>query len=109
MMNKISTTYLLLATLAISGCSNSQRSTDDTSRLCPAIVSAGLAKQCTVNSRESAIDVTIDSDDDEVARETCDHIVEKIKPLTSQFSGSWQLQIFTPYRSDKHTASCKLH
>ena len=108
-MTKTTRTTLLLVLFATAGCGGSQRSTDDTSRLCPAIVSASLVKQCTVNSRESAIDVTIDSDDDEVARETCDHIVEKIKPLTSQFSGSWQLQIFTPYRSDKHTASCKLH
>ena len=107
MMTK--TTTLLLATLMIAGCSNSQRSNDDTSRLCPAIMDTNLASLCAVNSREATVDITIGSDDDEVARETCDHIVKKLASLTSRISGAWQLQIFTPYRSDKHTASCKLH
>ncbi len=107
MMTK--TITLLLATLMIGGCGSAQRSTDDTSKLCSAIMDTNLASLCAVNSRDATVDVTIGSDDDEVARETCEQLAKKLTPLTSQVSGAWQLQIFTPYRSDKHTANCKLH
>ncbi len=116
-------TTLLLVILAlfltISGCGNSdsqQKSApgkpgaaDDTSRLCSSIEGAGLAKQCSVNSRNSAVDVMIDSNDDEVARNTCADVANKMTQLTAHFSGFWKLQIFSPYRSDKPMATCVLH
>ena len=55
------------------------------------------------------VSVVIESDDDEVARETCTKITTEIKPVSSRLSGTWQLQIFSPYRSDKQTAACPLH
>ncbi len=106
-------TTLLLAILAlmISACSDSKQGADKTGAaadaLCPAILKTGLANQCTVN--ESTVNVIINSDDDEVARESCAIITAKIKPRTTQLSGAWQLQIFSPYRSDKQTATCPLH
>jgi hypothetical protein len=106
-MTKTTRTILLLATLTITGCGSSQRSTDDTSRLCPAVMDTNLAVHCAVNGPSVA--VTIASLDDQVARETCDRLAIKLRPLTWHLSGAWQLQIFSPYRSDKHTASCPLH
>lgn len=112
-MTKTTKTLLLLAmlTLMVSACSDSQQGTDKTGAaadaLCPAILNTGLAKQCTVS--KSSVDVVIESDDDEVARETCTKITTEIKPLTAKLAGNWQLQIFSPYRSDKQTAACPLH
>lgn len=116
-------TALLLVILALpltfTGCDNSdsqQESTpgkpgaaDDTSKLCSSIEGTGLAKQCSVNSRYSAVDVIIDSNDDEVARNICADVANKMTQLTAHFSGPWKLQIFSPYRSDKPMATCLLH
>jgi hypothetical protein len=116
-------TTLLLVILAlfltITGCGNSDSqqesvpgktgAADDTSKLCPSIEGAGLAKQCAVNSRYSTVDVVIDSNDDEVARNICADVADKMTQLTAHFSGSWKLQIFSPYRSDKPMAACVLH
>jgi hypothetical protein len=121
-------TALLLVTLALllasSGCGKSvsqQESApgkpgaaDDTSQLCSSIEGLGpdghgLAKQCSVNSRNSTVGVVVDSNDDEVARNICAGIADKMAQLTAHFSGSWKLQIFSPYRSDKPMATCVLH
>jgi hypothetical protein len=104
----------------ISGCGNSDsqqesvsgkpRVADDTSQLCSTITeSFSLAKQCAVNSPYSEVAVTVDSNDDEVARNICADIANKVTKLTSRFSASWKLQIYSPYRSDKPTATCLLH
>lgn len=128
MMAKMTKTTLLLVILAlfltITGCGNSDSrqastpgkpgATDDTSRLCPSIEGLGLngqslAKQCSVDSRYSTVDVIIDSNDDEVARNICADAANKLAQLTAHFSGSWKLQIFSPYRSDKPMSTCVLH
>jgi PBP1b-binding outer membrane lipoprotein LpoB len=116
-------TALLLVILAlplmITGCGNSDSqqesvpakpgSADDTPKLCSSIEGTGLAKQCSVNSRDSTVDVIIDSYDDQVARNICADVANKMTQLTANFSGSWKLQIFSPYRSDKPMAACVLH
>jgi hypothetical protein len=116
-------TVLLLVILALplplAGCGNSDKqqepasgkpgAANDTSSLCPSIEGTGLAKQCAVNSRDSLVDVTIDSFDDEVARNICADIADKSAQLTAHLSGQWKLQVFSPYRSDKPMAACLLH
>lgn len=77
--------------------------------LCTAIVADKLAKQCAVNSRESTVDIMIDSLDDEAARNVCADIADKTMQLTAHLSGQWKLQVFSPYRSDKPMATCRLH
>jgi len=110
---------ILTLLLTITGCgdSDSQKQSapgmpvtaDDTSQLCSSIEGVGLAKQCSVNSRYSAVDVIIDSNDDEVARNICADVAGKMTQLTARFSVPWKLQIFSPYRSDKPMATCLLH
>jgi hypothetical protein len=121
-------TALLLVTIAllltITGCGNSDSqqestpgkpgATNDTSKLCSSIEGMGLngqviAKQCSVNSRDSTVDAIIDSNDEEVARNICADIADKLTQLTAHFSVPWKLQIFSPYRSDKPMATCLLH
>jgi hypothetical protein len=86
------------------------RVADDTSQLCSSIVEgSSLAKQCAVNNRYNEVGVTINSNDDEVARNTCADIANKVTKLTAHFSASWKLQIYSPYRSDKPMATCLLH
>jgi uncharacterized lipoprotein YajG len=110
---------ILALLLMVSGCGNSdsrQESTpgkpaaaDDTSQLCPFIKDTGQAKQCSVNSRNSTVNVQIDSNDDEVARNICADVADRLTRLTAHFSAPWKLQIFSPYRSDKPLAACSLH
>ncbi len=117
MSNKILCFALL--TLTLVGCGNSESQqktapekaakTDDTSLLCPAILDNNLATLCTINAGNHTVDAMIESFDDEVARQTCDTISGKLKPMTADFSGAWKLEIMSPYRSDKPTASCALH
>jgi len=121
-MDKMTKTALLLAIfilpLTIGGCGNSDSqqgaaplnnaAADDTSRLCSSIEATGLAKQCTVNSRDHTVHVTIDSFDDEAARNVCADIANRMAQLTARFSGLWTLQVFSPYRSDKPMAACTL-
>lgn len=77
--------------------------------LCSSIEGTGLAKQCTVNSQDNEVSVTIDSFDDEVARNNCADIAGKTTQLTARLSGQWKLQVFSPYRSDKPLATCPLN
>jgi hypothetical protein len=103
----------------ITGCGNSDSqqesvsgkpgAADDTSKLCSSIEGTGLVKQCSVNSRYSEVGVIIDNNDDEVARNICADVANKMTQLTANFSSSWKLQIFSPYRSDKPMATCLLH
>ena len=74
--------------------------------LCPAIGQTGLAGQCTLDMRENVVHVTIDSNDDETAREVCAAIATKTSPQSVELSGHWALQVFSPYRSDKPLAEC---
>jgi len=122
-MDKMTKTALLLAIftlpLTIGGCGNSDSqqgavplksaAADDTSRLCSSIEATGLAKQCTVSSRDSTVHVTIDSFDDEAARNVCADVAKKMGQLTVRFSGQWILQVFSPYRTDKPLATCPLY
>jgi hypothetical protein len=82
---------------------------EDISGLCSSIEESGLAKQCTVNSRDNLASVMIDSFDDEVARDICADIAGKTTQLTARLSGQWKLQVFSPYRSDKPLATCPLN
>jgi hypothetical protein len=115
---------ILALPLTITGCDNSDSqqesahgkpgAADDTSRLCsaiegPGLNGQGLDKQCSVNSRDSTVAVFIDSYDDEVARNICTDIANKMTQLTAHFSASWKLQVFFPYRSDKPMATCLRH
>lgn len=122
-MDKMTKTALLLAIftlpLTISGCGNSDSqqgavplksaAADNTSRLCSSIEATGLARQCAVNTRDSTVHVMIESNDDEVGRNICADIANKMAQLTARFSGQWMLQVFSPYRSDKPMATCPLH
>jgi len=82
---------------------------NDVYGICTAIEGDRLAKQCAVNSRDNVVDVTIESFDDEVARNICSDIVNKTARITADLPGQWQLQVFSPYRSDKPITSCRLH
>ena len=82
---------------------------DDTSGLCPAIESTGLVKLCTVDSRDSTVHVIIDNDDDQVARNACADVVNRVAQRTADFSAQWMLQVYSPYRDDKPLAACPLH
>lgn len=116
-MNTMTKPLFLLAALALTlaGCSPSEtqqtpgNAADDTTKLCPAIAATGLTKHCEVNTGEGSVGVVVDSFDEEVARNACAHIAEKLSPLTARLAGSWKLQTFSPYRSDKPTATCVLH
>ena len=122
-MDKMTKTVLLLAIftlpMTIIGCGNSDSqqgavplknaAADDTSRLCPSIEGTGLAKQCAVNTRDNTVHVMIESNDDEVGRNICADVANKMAQLTARFSGQWMLQVFSPYRSDKPMATCPLH
>lgn len=109
-------TIFLLVTF--DGCGNSDKhqglpsetagATKETPDLCSSIMVSGLAKQCAVNSRDSRVEVTIDSFDDEVARNVCAGIADETTPMTAHLSGQWKLQVFSPYRSDKPLATCIL-
>jgi hypothetical protein len=111
--------FILAYLMAITGCNHSdsqqgaapekQSAADEASLLCASIEGAGLASQCSVNGRFGTIEVMIDSNDDEVARNVCANIASKMMPLTTHFSGSWKLQILSPLRSDKPMAVCVLH
>jgi hypothetical protein len=119
---KITKTVLLPAILALhlplAGCGNSDKQERTPGKsgaanvipgLCSSITSAGLAKQCAVISHERLVEVTIDSFDDEKARNICAKITEETTLLTAHLSGQWKLQVLSPYRSDKPLASCSLH
>jgi hypothetical protein len=122
-MDKMTKTVLLLLIftlpLTIIGCGNSDSqqgavplnsaATDDTSRLCSSIETTGLVKQCVVNSPDNSVHVTIDSFDDDAARNVCADVANRMARLTAHFSGHWMLQVFSHYRSDKPMASCPLH
>jgi hypothetical protein len=110
---------ILMLFLTITGCGNSDSrqeyvpgkpgATDDTSKLCSSIEGISLAKQCVVNNSFSEIGVTINSNDDEVARNICADIANKMKKLVAHFSVSWKLQIYSPFRGDKPLATCLLN
>lgn len=110
---------ILALCLPLAGCGDSDKQQEPTSGksgaeyvisgICSSITSAGLAKQCAVNSRESLVEVTVDSFDDEAARNICADIADKTIQLTTHLSGQWKLQVFSPYRGDKPLAACSLH
>ncbi|HTN94659.1 MAG TPA: hypothetical protein VMJ33_08770 [Gallionella sp.] len=83
--------------------------TNDMPDLCSFIVGGRFAVQCVVNSRDNVVEITINSFDDEVARNVCADIAAKTEHLAAHLSGQWKLQVFSPYRSDKALAACYLH
>ena len=104
------TTLLPTAMLALSiaGCGGQpHESAKAETALCTAIMDTNLARQCTAAGSTAA--VIIESDDDEAARETCAKIASKITAVSARLTGNWRLEIFSPYRSDKETATCPLH
>ncbi len=119
-MNRTAPVLVIVALLLpLAGCGNSEKQSgsasgkhgaaNDMPDLCSAILAAGLAKQCAVNIHDNLVEVTIDSFDDEIARNTCADIADKTAHLTANLSGQWKLQVFSPYRSDKPMAACFLH
>ena len=118
-MTRTALLIMIALQLTLAGCGKSDKqqvpasakpsAAEDMPGLCSSIVGAGLAKQCTVNSREGLVGVMIDSFDDEVARNACADIAGKTTQLTAHLSGRWELQVFSPYRSDKPMATCLLH
>jgi hypothetical protein len=95
----------------LAGCGKSDTppiASDETNKLCGAIQDTGRAKQCAINNRNHTVGIVIDTND-EAARNLCVDIANKIKPLTTDLSGQWKLQIFSPYRDDKPLAYCTLH
>ncbi len=97
---------LFFATLLISGCGSQHQQTKAEEALCTAIMDTNLASQCRVENSTAA--VVIDSDDDEAGREACAKIATGISKVSAKLSGNWKLEVFSPYRSDKETASCPL-
>ncbi len=94
--------------LMTTGCGSSQhQQAKAEAALCTAIMDTSLARQCRVEN--STAEVVIDSDDDEAGREACAKISSGISKFSAKLTGSWQLQIFSPYRTDKEIASCPLH
>ncbi len=119
-MNRAAVLLVILAMpLTIAGCGDSDSrqtpaagkpaTAEDASKLCVAIEASGLAGQCTISSRFNTIGVIIDSNDDEVGRNVCAAIANRVSPLTSHFSDHWKLQVSSPYRSDKPMTVCPLY
>lgn len=104
---------LLALTSTFTGCGKSNTpppvAADKTDKLCAAIKDTGLTKRCIVSNSDSTIGITFDSNNDEMARRLCLTIADRMKPLTADFPGQWQLQIFSPYRDDKPLNYCFLH
>ena len=100
----------LLAT-ALAGCGNSGQAdaAGEAARLCAVIGKTGLARQCRSDIPGSMINVVVNTEDDESARILCASIANGIRPQISGVAGSWELQIFSPYRGDKPLAHCPLH
>jgi hypothetical protein len=94
----------------LTGCgrSGSQPVNYETNRLCGAILDTGLTKQCLVNNQDSTVNIVIDTND-EAARNLCIDIAGKTKSLTNGIPALWKLQIYTPYRTDKPVAVCKIN
>jgi uncharacterized lipoprotein NlpE involved in copper resistance len=119
MTKKTLALLMLILPLTIIGCGNSDSqqgavtpknaAADDTSRLCSAIEATGLAKQCAISSSDSTVHVMIDSNDDEVARNICADVTNRMAQQTAHLSARWMLQVYSPYRSDKPLAACPLH
>jgi hypothetical protein len=113
-MTKI-TLLLVIFTLplVIGGCGKSVQpnnaAADDTSGLCSSIVVTGLTRQCTAYTSDSTVHITIDSFDDDAARNACADIANRMAQLTANFSGKWMLQVYSRYRSDKPLATCPLY
>ena len=102
-------TLVLPATLSGCGKHDSQpAATHETGKLCEAIKDAGFTGQCSVNSFNGTVGIVIDTDDAK-AINLCVDIANRIKPSTTELSGQWKLQIFSPYRVDKPLAYCVLH
>jgi hypothetical protein len=105
---RISVMFILAVMLAGCGKSGTDAATAvETDRLCKAVLSTGVAKQCSVNHLDSTVAIVIDTDD-EKARTLCADIAGKIKPASAGLSDKWKLQIFSPYRDDKPLAACFL-
>jgi len=110
-------TLLLLALiLSMTACGNPDTqfgkpvAKDDTDKLCAALQNGNRAIKCAVQNRGSTVDLTLDThDEDEVVRRSCEVLAGNMKQYVANFSGQWQLQIFSPYRDDKPIASCALH
>ena len=98
--------------VTLTGCGKSNTpppvAADKTDKLCAAIKDTGLTKRCIVSNSDSTIGITFDSNDDEMARRLCLDIANRMKPLTADFPGQWQLQVFSPYRDDKPLNYCLL-
>jgi hypothetical protein len=77
-------------------------------KLCAALRGTGIALQCSASDRDNAVNVVIDTGDDEAARKTCDKLAGSVAKQAADFPDKIRLRIFSPYRSDKQLASCSL-
>ena len=114
---RVLVTVVLLAQLG--GCGDSEKRHEDSSakaggtngmqEICSFVMRERLAGQCVVNGRDNVVEITVDSFDDEVARNACADIAAKTEHLAAHLSGQWKLRVFSPYRSDKSLAACPLN
>jgi len=96
--------------IALGGCDSSYTppvASEGTQKVCDAIKITAPTKQCVASEWNRSIAIVIDTTD-EVARNLCEEIGRKIKPLTGDLSGQWKFQIFSPYREDKPLAACNI-
>ncbi len=96
----------------LAGCGKSDTppvATDKTNKLCAAILDTGLTQKCIVSNLDRTVGITFDSNDDEKARMLCMDIANRMKPLTANLAGQWNLQVFSPYRDDRPLNYCALH
>lgn len=108
-------TTLLLATLTLStmiaGCNPENQSPvapEMAKKLCRAILNNGLSPLCMPSDEHQTIGIMLDSNDDEMARKLCAHVANKLKPMMTDFSGQWRLEVFAPLRNDKPLNYCVL-
>jgi predicted small lipoprotein YifL len=102
----------VLVTLAACGKSGPRPASPEAAKqaeqLCAAIRASGLARQCSVDDRDLAVDVVIDATDDEAARQACAALAGRLVQRPA-LPAQMKLRIFSPYRSDKALATCPLH
>jgi hypothetical protein len=96
----------------LAGCGKSETppvKTGNTGKLCDAIKGSPLVMKCSVSNRDSAVAITIDTQDDEAARRICLDLAGRMRPLAAGLSGQWNVQIFSPYRDDRPLNYCALY
>ncbi len=106
---------IFIPTLLVCGCgksgttSQSPAGTGKVDRLCAAIKETGIDNQCATSERDNAVDIVIDTIDDEQARRTCADIAVRMTPRAAEFPAHMKLRMYSPVRRDKAIATCSLN